>query len=177
MRPQGLGNVIIRARVQAGYPVGLIVAGRQHNHRYHGPLAEPLQNMKSIQNRKHHVQQNQIVPAFNGIRQAAGSGVDGVDMEILRRQELRDQGTQRDIVIDQEDRSGMLLRTCAFVLQTEPSPLFWRSSQPSASPPAADTAQKRFQDRLLNETLQIPVACGALTEEPDRSPRRPDAEP
>ena len=67
VRSQGLRNIVIRARVKAGYPVGLIVAGRQHNHRYHGSLAQPLQNMKSIQNRQHHVQQNQIVRALNGI--------------------------------------------------------------------------------------------------------------
>src|ERR1700722_11876983 len=45
--------------------------------------------------------------------------MDAVHVIFLRRQEFRNQGTQRDIVIDQEDRSGMLLRTCALVLQKE----------------------------------------------------------
>jgi hypothetical protein len=83
MRPQRLSNVVVRAPVQAGYAVGLIVARRQHYHRYHGPLAEPLKNLKSIQDRKHHIQQDQIVAAPDGAGQAARPSVDGVNAEIL----------------------------------------------------------------------------------------------
>jgi hypothetical protein len=120
MRPQRLRNVVVRASVQAGDALGFIIACREHNHRHHGPLAEPLKNVKSIQDRKHHVQQDQIVSAPDGAGQASRPRVHGVNAEVLRRQELRDQGTQRDIVIDQEDRSGMLLDTCALVFQKEP---------------------------------------------------------
>jgi hypothetical protein len=61
----------------------------------------------------------------------------GFNAEVLRRQELGDQGTQRDIVIDQEDRSGMLLGACALVFQKETSGTiltqFWLGCIPTGS--------------------------------------------
>jgi hypothetical protein len=64
-----------------------------------------LQNVKSIQNRKHHVQQNQVVATFQRPGQAARAGLHGIHVEIVGRQELGHQFAKADIVVDDENRT------------------------------------------------------------------------
>ena len=56
MRSQRLRNIVVGACVQTSYAIAFVVACRQHDYGHRAPLSQPLQNMKSIQDREHDVE-------------------------------------------------------------------------------------------------------------------------
>ena len=57
-----------------------------------------------VQARQHHVQEDQVVLAVEGARQAPAAVVDRLDRHAPRREELAHQLAQLHIVVDQQDR-------------------------------------------------------------------------
>ena len=82
LRSERFGQVIVGARVESGHAVGLGRAGRQHDH---GNLALPpdqAQQLKAVEPRHHHVEEQQVMPAIEGPGQAPAAVVHGLQANV-----------------------------------------------------------------------------------------------
>ena len=107
-RAERLGQVIVRAGVQAGHAVGLGRAGCQHDHRELALPPDQSEHLEAVQPRHHHVEKQQVVPPVEGAGQAAPAVMHGLQADFTAGKKLLQQLTQLDIVIHQQDRHAGL---------------------------------------------------------------------
>ena len=104
---EGLGQIVVRAAVQALDPVGYVAAGRQHQHR-HGmaPGAQPSQQGEAVHPRQHGVQQDQVIDIRHGVVVAGDAVAADVHGVSLPPQQLRQVLGQAVFILDHKQPHG-----------------------------------------------------------------------
>ena len=84
---EGLGQVVVRADIEAGDPVGRLAFGRQDDDRQVHGCPNALRDLESIHSRHHHVQDHQIGQLLLNQPQPVNAVVGGEDLIAILRQE------------------------------------------------------------------------------------------
>ena len=109
-RAERLGQVIVRAGVQAGDPVGLGRPGRQHDHRDLALPPHQSEHLEAVQPGHHHVEEQQVVPAVEGAGQAPAAVVHGLQANVTAGEKLLQQLAQFHVVIHEQNGHANLWR-------------------------------------------------------------------
>jgi hypothetical protein len=72
-------------------------------------IAKAFQDFEAIQDRKHNIEQDQVIAAGEGAGQPRHSVVNGGKTEIMSREKLGHQIAESDVIVDQENRSRIAL--------------------------------------------------------------------
>ena len=102
-----LGDVVVRAELQAENLVELLAASREHDDRDVALAAQPLADLEPVEARQHHVENDEVDRLLVELPKrllAVASLDDGVPVPLER---IGEQGLDRFLVVDEEDcRSG-----------------------------------------------------------------------
>ena len=104
---EGLGDVVVGAGVERRHLVRLRPAGREDDDRDRGPLAQPADDLETVQVGKPEVEDDEVGLPRRGLEQAVLAGLGLDDAIALARQRGAEEAADRRLVLDdQHDRAG-----------------------------------------------------------------------
>ncbi len=106
-RAERLGDVVVRAHLQAEDAVVLVAACRQHDDRHGAALPQPAADLQAVHAGQHQVEDDQVGPVRGGAGER-GRAVPGAVHHVSRAVQVSgdDLGDGRVVVHDQNPRSG-----------------------------------------------------------------------
>ena len=108
---KGLGQIVIRADLEADDPIGLLTSRGQHQDRNIGRGADAAKDLKAIESGQHHVEEDGVPGSGQRLLDAIGAGMHGGDFVTERLEVLDQQPAEFFVVIHQQDtaRVGLLI--------------------------------------------------------------------
>ena len=79
----GFGPYTVDTGLQTQHLVPFFLTGSDHDHRHIALLPQLLQQFKAVHTGQHHIQQDQIGPAGQGLFQTGNTVIGGIDLEAL----------------------------------------------------------------------------------------------
>ena len=99
-RVERLGEVVVGAELESDNAVDILATGRQHQHWNPALGAKSLQNLEAVQAGQHDIENNKVVAALLGLRQAGLAVVGALDGKAFPLQKLFQKPAEFDVVVD-----------------------------------------------------------------------------
>ena len=101
-RVERLGQIIVRAQLQPGDPVGLLAHRGQHDDRHRGLAAQPAGEIGAAFAGEHEVKHDEVELALRPQSAALAGVLRGGDAEALALEEAGEQVTDFAVIVDDE---------------------------------------------------------------------------
>ena len=111
-RRERLGHVVVGADGEADEHVGLLRAGRQHQHRHRPVALHAAADLEPVEAREHQIEDHEVGPHALAQRDAGVPVVRDLDDEPLGAQPGGDGGGDHDLVLDHADQRPVHATEC-----------------------------------------------------------------